>query len=323
MKRLLLLLGAVGTLGACPWSGAQAQDYPNKPVRIVIPYAAGGSTDILTRQLSARLTARLGQSVIVENRPGANGIIGTEVVAKSPADGYTLLMVTNGQTISMGLYPKLPWDIEKDFTPVVNVAAMPNVIVVHPSQPFKTLKEVLDHLKQKPASLSYSHAGVGSPQHIAGELFKLATKVRILPIPYKGGGPAIADAVAGQVEMAVGGVPVVKQHIASGRLRALAVTSTARSPLLPDVPTVAEFGYPGFDAIFWIGLIGPRGIPDAAVARINNEVNAVLKDPEIVNQFAVQGATPMGGTGAEFGAYMKRDVEASTRVIREAGIKPD
>ncbi len=323
MKRLLLLLGAVGTLGACPWSGALAQDYPNKPVRIVIPSAAGGSTDILTRQLSARLTPRLGQSVIVENRPGANGIIGTEAVAKSAPDGYTLLMVTNGQTISMGLYPKLPWDIEKDFAPVVNVAAMPNVIVVHPSQPFKTLKELLDHLKQKPASLSYSHAGVGSPQHIAGELFKLATKVRILPIPYKGGGPAIADAVAGQVEMAVGGVPVVKQHITSGRLRALAVTSTARSPLLPDVPTVAEFGYPGFDAIFWIGLLGPRGMPDSAIARINTEVNTVLKDPEIINQFAVQGATPMGGTGTEFGAYMKRDVEASTRVIREAGIKPD
>lgn len=322
MKRLLLL-GAIATLGTIAWSGTQAQDYPNKPVRIVIPYAAGGSTDILTRQMSARLTVRLGQSVIVENRAGANGIIGTEAVAKSAPDGYTLLMMTNGQTISMSLYPKLPWDIEKDFAPVVNVAAMPNVIVVHPSQPYKTLKDVLDHLKKKPASLSYSHAGVGSPQHIAGELFKLTTKVRILAIPYKGGGPAIADAVAGQVEMAVGGVPVVRQHISSGRLRALAVTSTARSPLLPDVPTVAEFGYPGFDAIFWIGLIGPRGIPDAAVARINTEVNAVLKDPEIVSQFAVQGATPIGGTAADMAAYMKRDLNASGRVIREAGIKPD
>ncbi|MSQ55399.1 MAG: tripartite tricarboxylate transporter substrate binding protein, partial [Betaproteobacteria bacterium] len=313
MRHLTLLLGIV-----CSIAGAQAQDYPNKPVKIVVPYAAGGSTDILTRQISVRVTARLGQSVVVENRTGANGIIGTDVVAKSAPDGYTLLMMTNGQTISMGLYPKLPWDIEKDFAPVVNVAAMPNVIVVHPSQPFNSLKELLDHVRAKPGSLSYSHAGVGSPQHIAGELFKLVTKANIVQIPYKGGGPAIADAVAGQVQVAVGGVPVVKQHIANGRLRPLAVTSSARSPLLADVPTVAEFGYAGFDAIFWIGLLAPRGTPDAAIARINAEVNAVLKDPDIVTQFAVQGATPVGGTPADFGAYIRKDVETSGRVIRDA-----
>lgn len=316
MRHLTLLLGIV-----CSIAGAQAQDYPNKPVKIVVPYAAGGSTDILTRQISVRVTARLGQSVVVENRTGANGIIGTDVVAKSAPDGYTLLMMTNGQTISMGLYPKLPWDIEKDFAPVVNVAAMPNVIVVHPSQPFNSLKELLDHVRAKPGSLSYSHAGVGSPQHIAGELFKLVTKANIVQIPYKGGGPAIADAVAGQVQVAVGGVPVVKQHIANGRLRPLAVTSSARSPLLADVPTVAEFGYAGFDAIFWIGLLAPRGTPDAAIARINAEVNAVLKDPDIVTQFAVQGATPVGGTPADFGAYIRKDVETSGRVIRDASIK--
>lgn len=316
MRHLTLLLGIV-----CSIAGAQAQDYPNKPVKIVVPYAAGGSTDILTRQISVRVTARLGQSVVVENRTGANGIIGTDVVAKSAPDGYTLLMMTNGQTISMGLYPKLPWDIEKDFAPVVNVAAMPNVIVVHPSQPFNSLKELLDHVRAKPGSLSYSHAGVGSPQHIAGELFKLVTKANIVQIPYKGGGPAIADAVAGQVQVAVGGVPVVKQHIANGRLRPLAVTSSARSPLLADVPTVAEFGYAGFDAIFWIGLLAPRGTPDAAIARINAEVNAVLKDPDIVTQFAVQGATPVGGTPADFGAYIRKDVETSGRVIRDANIK--
>ncbi len=318
MRHLTFLLGIL-----CSIAGAQAQDYPNKPVRIVIPYAAGGSTDILTRQISVRLSARLGQSVVVENRAGANGIIGTEVVAKSAADGYTLLMMTNGQTISMGLYPKLPWDIEKDFAPVVNVAAMPNVIVVHPSQPFNNLKELLDHVRAKPGSLSYSHAGVGSPQHIAGELFKLVTRADIVQIPYKGGGPAIADAVAGQVQVAVGGVPVVRQHIASGRLRALAVTSVARSPLLAEVPTVAESGYAGFDAIFWIGLLAPRGTPEAAVARINTEVNAVLKDAEIASQFAVQGATPAGGTPAEFGAHIRKDVETSGRVIRDANIKAD
>jgi tripartite-type tricarboxylate transporter receptor subunit TctC len=325
LQRVAAALAAAGVLsGAAP--SALAQDYanyPNKPVRIVVPYAAGGSTDILTRQISQKLTARLGQSVIVENRPGANGIIGTEVVAKSPADGYTLLMVTNGQTISMGMYPKLPWDLEKDLVPVANVAAMPNVIVVHPSQPFRTLKELIDALHARPGSLSYSHAGVGSPQHIAGELFKLVTRVNLVAVAYKGGGPAIADAVAGQVPVAVGGVPVVKQHIASGRLRALAVTSSARSPLLADVPTVSEFGYANFDAIFWIGLLAPRGTPEAAIARLNADTNAVLKDPEIMSNFAVQGATPAPGTPAEFGAYIRKDIETSGRVIREANIKPE
>ncbi len=321
--RRLFQYAAAACAAACAIGTAQAQDYPNKPVRIVIPYAAGGSTDILTRHISQKLTARLGQSVVVENRPGANGIIGTEAVAKSAPDGYTLLMVTNGQTISMGLYPKLPWDIDKDFAPVVNVATMPNVIVVHPSQPFRTLKDLLEHLRSKPGSLSYAHAGVGSPQHIAGELFKLMAKVDLQQIPYKGGGPAIADTVAGQVPVAVGGLPVVRQHIASGKLRALALTSSARTPLMPDIPAATEFGIPSFDAIFWIGLIAPKGTPDAIIARVNADTNAVLKDPEIASTFATQGATPAGGTAAEFGAWMKKDVETSIRVIREANIKPE
>jgi tripartite-type tricarboxylate transporter receptor subunit TctC len=329
MNQRMRLPGALGALIAglalslAAALSAQAQDYPNRAVRVVIPYAAGGSTDILTRILAQRLGARLGQGVVVENRPGANGIIGTEAVAKSPNDGYTLLMVTNGQTISMGLYPKLPWDLEKDFAPIVNVAAMPNVITVHPSQPFNTLKELIDFAKAKPGALSYSHAGIGSPQHMAGELFKLVTKLNIVPVPYKGGGPAVADAVAGQVPMVVAGVPAISQHVANGRLRALAITSVKRSPLLAEVPTVAEFGYPGFDAIFWIGLLAPRGTPEAAIQRINAETNIVLKDAEIAKQFAVQGATPAGGTPAEFGAYMKADTETWAKVIKEADIKPD
>lgn len=322
MRRLFqFAVAACAVAGAI--DSAQAQDYPNKPVRIVIPYAAGGSTDILTRHMSQKLTARLGQSVVVENRPGANGIIGTEAVSKSAPDGYTMLMVTNGQTISMGLYPKLPWDIEKDFAPVVNVATMPNVIVVHPSQPFRTLKDLLDHLRSKPGSLSYAHAGVGSPQHIAGELFKLMAKVDLQQIPYKGGGPAIADTVAGQVPVGVGGLPVVRQHIASGKLRALALTSSTRTPLMPDIPAATEFGIPSFDAIFWIGLLAPKGTPEAVIARMNADTNAVLKDPDIASTFATQGATPAGGSAAEFGAWIKKDVETSTRVIREANIKPE
>ena len=323
MKNLLALLGTLGALGVGHSLPVHAQDYPSRPVKIVVPYAAGGSTDILTRIVANKLTGRVGQSFIVENRPGANGIIGSEAVARSPADGYTILMATNGQTINVGLYPNLPVDIEKDFVPIVNVAAMPNLIVVHPSVPAKTIHELIELAKARPGSLSYRHAGIGSPPHLAGERFKLVTKINILGIPYKGGGPAVADAVAGVVPMVVVGIPAASQHIASGRLRGLAATSVKRSPLLPELPTVAESGYPGFDAIFWIAIIGPRAMPAAVVQRLNAEINAVLRDPDIEKQFALQGASPAGGTPAELGTYIRKDIEMWSGVIKEANIKAE
>lgn len=324
MNHWTWIIGAAASLalGSAPWHAAQAQDYPNKPIKVVVPYAPGGSTDILTRIVAQKMSTRLGQGVLVENRPGANGVIGTEAVAKSAPDGYSLLMVTNGQTISTGLNPTgLPWNLEKDFVPLVNVAAMPNLIVVHPSQPFKTLGELIDAAKARPGKLSYSHAGLGSPQHMAGELFKLVSKVDIVGIPYKGGGPAVADAVAGQVAIVVAGIPAVSGHVASGKLRALAATSLKRSPLLPELPTVAESGYPGFDAIFWIALIAPRGVPAPVVQKLNVEVNAILRDPEVGNQFSVQGASPAGGSPADLAAYIRNDIETWSRVIKEANIK--
>ena len=323
MKKLLVFLGTISALGLGQALPLHAQDYPSRAVKIVVPYAPGGSTDILTRILANKLTLRVGQTFVVENRPGANGIIGSEAVARAPADGYTLLMVTNGQTINVGLYQNLPVDLEKDFAPIVNVAAMPNLIVVHPSVPAKTIHELIELARAKPGSLSYSHAGIGSPQHLAGEMFKLVTKVDIVGVPYKGGGPAVADAVAGVVPMVVVGIPAASQHIASGRLRGLAATSIKRSPLLPDLPTVAESGYPGFDAIFWIAIIGPRGIPPAAVQRLNSEINVVLRDPDIEKQFALQGASPAGGSPAELGTYMRKDIEMWSGVIKEAKIKAE
>ena len=325
MKNSLKVLAALGALGALalalsPWF-AHAQDYPSRAVRIVVPYAAGGSTDILTRLVAQKLGARLGQTVFVENKPGANGVIGTEIVAKSAADAYTLLMMTNGQTINVGLNSKLPFDTEKDFVPLVNVAVMPNAICIHPSHPARTLREFVDAAKAKPGSLSYSHAGVGSPQHLAGELFKLVTKADIVGIPYKGGGPAVTDAVAGTVPMVVAGIPAISQHVASGRLRALAVTSLTRSQLLVGVPTVAESGYAGFEANFWIALVAPRGVPPEIVQRLNAELNTVLQDAEIGKQFAVQGASPVGGTPAELGTFIRNDIATWIRVIREANIK--
>jgi tripartite-type tricarboxylate transporter receptor subunit TctC len=321
MKKLLVLMGTIGAIGLGQSPNVMAQDFPSRTVKIVVPYAAGGSTDILARLVAQRATARLGQTVIVENRPGANGVIGTEAVVRSPADGYTLLMLTNGQTINVGMNAKMPFDTERDLVPVVNVAVMPNVILVHPSQPMKTIGELIKFAKANPGKLSYSHAGVGSPQHLTGEMFKLATKTYILGIPYKGGGPAVADAVAGQVQMVIAGVPPISQHAASGRLRALAVTSLGRSTLLEGIPTVAESGYPGFDANFWIALVAPRGVPNDAIQRINSEVNAVLKDPEVSKIFSQQGAAPTGGTPADLGAYIKKDIDLWRRVIREAGIK--
>lgn len=325
MKKTISILGAVTSLalGLAPAGETRAQDFPARVVRMVVPYAPGGSTDILSRIVSAKLTARLGQTVVVDNRAGGNGIIGTELVARAPADGYTLLMMTNGQTINVGLYSNLPVDLERDLIPLVNVAAMPNLIVVHPSLPVKTLGNLIDLAKARPASINYSHAGVGSAQHLAGEFFKLVAKVNIVGVPYKGGGPAVSDAIAGNVGMVVAGVPVVSQHLASGRLRALAATSLKRSALLPDLPTVAESGYPGFDAIFWIALVAPRGVPPAIMQRLNAESNAVLRDPEIEKQFSLQGASPVGGSADEFGAYMKKDIELWKRVIKEANIKAD
>lgn len=321
MKKLLVLCSAVSVIGLGPALNAHAQDYPARTVRIVVPYAPGGSTDILARLVAQRLTARVGQTVLVENRPGANGVIGTEAVVRSPTDGYTLLMMTNGQTINVSLAAKLPFDTERDLAPVINIATMPNVILVHPSQPMKSIGELIEYAKAKPGSLSYSHAGVGSPQHLTGELFKLVTKTNIVGVSYKGGGPAVTDAVAGQVQIVVAGVPAISQHAASGRLRALAVTSLNRSALLEGVPTVAESGYADFDANFWIAIVAPRGVSSDVIQRINTEANTVLKDAEISKQFALQGASPVGGTPAALGTFIKNDIETWRRVIRDANVK--
>ena len=324
-KKRMLIRSTVRSLAlglACAFS-AFAQDYPNRAVRVVIPYAAGGSTDILTRILAQRMTARLGQGVVVENRPGANGIIGTDAVAKSPADGYTLLMVTNGQTISMGLYPKLPWDVEKDFAPIVNVAAMPNTIVVHPSQPFNSLKDLIDYARAKPGSLSYSHAGIGSPQHLAGELFKLVSKVNIVQVPYKGTAGQLTALLGNEVQMTFSTMPPAMPLVQAGRLRAIAIGSPRRSPALPDVPTVAESGYPGFDIGAWNGILAPAGTPAAIVNRLATEIARVAKNPEAREKASSQGAELISMTPQEFTDYIKKMTAHFAKVVKATGMRPD
>jgi tripartite-type tricarboxylate transporter receptor subunit TctC len=317
-----VLACAVGLLAAAslPFQSAQAQDFPSRPVKMIIPYAPGGSTDVLGRILGVKLGARLGQPVVVENRAGANGAIGTEAVARSAPDGYTILMLTNGQTIAQVLTPGLSWDLTKDFAPIVNIAGMPNVVVVHPSFPGNTLKDLIDAAKANPGKMTYSHPGVGSPQHLAFEMLKHVAKINVVGVPYKGGGPAIADLMAGHVSTSNAGVPNVKGHITAGRLKPLAITGLKRTPALPDLPTVDESGYKGFDAIFWVALLAPKGTPDAVVKRINADANAVLAEQETSVKFLELGATPVGGTPAELAAYIKKDMEMWKDVIKAANI---
>jgi tripartite-type tricarboxylate transporter receptor subunit TctC len=319
VKSRLMAILAASILAVVPGLASAQDDYPNKVVRIIVPYGAGGSTDVLTRIIAQKLTERLGKTVIVENRAGANGIIGADAAAKAPGDGYTFLAASNGQVVNVVLKKDMPYDLMRDLVPVVNMAVMPNVLGVHPSQPMKTLKEVVDAARAKPGSLAYGHAGVGSSQHLAGEIFRVGAKIDIRQIAYKGGGPAVADALGGHVPLVVAGLPAIAQHAKSGALRAVAVTGEKRSPQLPDVPTMLEQGYPN-NEVFWIGLVAPRGVPPAVIARINTEVNAVLKMPDVVQQIAAQGAEPTGGSAQLLDGFLLKEIENAAKMVRDAKI---
>ncbi|HYC36018.1 MAG TPA: tripartite tricarboxylate transporter substrate binding protein [Usitatibacter sp.] len=320
-RRRSILIASLLALAA-PLHVVAQDEWPSKVVKFVVPYGAGGSTDALARLVAQRLSDRWGKSVIVENKPGANGIIGTDGVAKSPPDGYTFLVASNGQAVNVALRSNLPYDMLRDFVSVVNIAAMPNVLAIHKAQPAQTLKDLVAQAKTKPGSLAFGHAGVGSSQHLTGEILKLEAKIDIRQVPYKGGGPAVADALGGHVPLVVAGVPAMSQHVKSGALRALAVTGPKRSPQLPDVPTMQEQGYRN-DEVFWVALMAPKGTPPAVVARLNAEVNAVLADPAVKAKFAEQGAEVSGGTPEQFDAFLKREIENAARVIKAANIKAD
>jgi tripartite-type tricarboxylate transporter receptor subunit TctC len=312
-----LLAGALA-LGA---GFAHAQQWPSKPIRYIVPFPPAGATDITARIVAEKLGPALGQPVIVENRPGAAGNLGTELVAKSAPDGYTILQVTVAQSISETLYPKLGYSLLRDLQPVAWVARVPNVMVVHPSVPARTVKEFIDYAKANPGKINFASSGSGTSIHMSGEMFKMLTGVDIVHIPYKGSGPAISDLLGGQVSVMFDNLPPSMPHIKSGKLRALAITTTTRYPGLPDLPTMVEAGVPGYDSAAWFGIMAPTGTPGEIVSRINAEVNKILALPDVRARFDQQGAIPAPGTPAEFGAFIQNEITKWGRVVKASGAK--
>jgi tripartite-type tricarboxylate transporter receptor subunit TctC len=316
--RKALALG-VTLLGASVW--AQAQNYPNRPVRFVVPFAAGGSTDIVARTLGAKLNEVLGQSFIVDNRPGGGTVIGTETVARSPADGYTLLVVPAPFTINPSLLPKLPYDPLNDFTPVTLINTTPLVVVVNPSVPARNIKELITLAKAKPGMLNYGSSGTGGSNHLAGELFQAMAGVKMVHVPYKGNAPALTDLVGGHVDLVFNGLTSAFPLIKSGKLRPLAMTSMRRSEVLPEMPTLDESGLKGFEAVAWNGLAGPAKIPQEAVDRLSSAVRKVLTNPEMRERLRSEGSDPVGSTPAEFAQFLRNEITKWGKVIKLSGAK--
>jgi tripartite-type tricarboxylate transporter receptor subunit TctC len=300
--------------------GAIAQGYPAKPVRLVAPFAPGGGSDFIARLIAQKLSERFGQQVIVENKPGAGGNLGAESVVRSPADGYTILLTPASYTVNPALY-KLSFDPIADIAPIIQLSQGPFVVAVHPSVPAKTLKELVAVAAKAPDKLSYASSGNGSIVHLATEYFLDTANIRIVHIPYKGSGPALNDTVAGNVQLVFGSVAAALQYVRSGRLRALAVTTAQRIPAAPDVPTVAEAGYPGYEVINWHGLAGPKGMPREAVAKLNREANEALKSKDVEKILAADGLTAAGGTPERFDAIIKSETARWAKVVKQAGVK--
>ena len=300
-----------------------AQDYPSHPIKMIVPFGAGGPTDIFTRLLAEELRKALKQPFVLENRPGAGTIIGTEAAAKSSPDGYTLLMISATQTTTETLVPSKPYKLLRDFVPVASLLNSELVMVVHPSVPVNTVKDFITLAKSKPGALNYASSGVGSNYHMAGELFKNLTGTNILHVPYKGSSGARNDIISGQIEMMFDSVPSMAPMIQAGRVKALGTTGKMRSAILPDVPTLSEAGVPGYEATIWIGVMAPAGTPQAIITLLNTEINKILARADVVEAWTKQGATAMSMTPEQFGDYVQSEIDKWARVINANGIKPE
>lgn len=302
-------------------AGVCAQGYPTKTVRIIVPYAPGGNTDFTARVIATKLTDVFGQQVVVENRPGGATNIGSDLVAKSAPDGYTLLMGGASNAINMSLYPKLPYETLRDFAPVSLCVKGANVLAVHPSLPAKNVKELIALAKARPGKLNYASSGLGSSNQMAGELLKLMAGVNIVHVPYKGNAPAITDTIGGQVEMIFSGVPALIPHVQSGRLRAIAIGSLKRFPALPEVPTIDESGLKGYEATTWFGLLAPIKVPKEIVTRLNVEFGRILASKDVSERFINEGIEPIGGTPESFGVFIRDEIAKYAKVVKAANLK--
>lgn len=301
---------------------AAAQDYPTKPVRVIIPFPPGAINDTVGRLIATELTNRLGKQFIVDNRAGAGGVVGTELAANAPKDGYTLLVVSLVNTVNPWLY-KLNYEPIKSFAPIAFVASSPNILVVNPQVPAKTLAEFIALAKKQPGKVQYASGGVGSFMHLGGELFKLSAGVNLLHVPFRGGGPAMTDVMGGHTNAAFATIPTATPQVKSGKVRALAVGASKRQAALPDVPTADEAGLPGYHVSNWVGLVAPVGIPSAIVDKLNKEIAAIMESPEMQKQLENQGLEFISMTPAEFGTFMEKELAQWGRVVKEGGIKAE
>ena len=313
-----------GLLGTMFLSGpVSAQDYPVKPVRIIVPFAAGGPADLFARAMAQRLQESLGQNFIVENKVGGGAIIGTDAAAKSAADGYTLLMMSNTHTVNESLIPVKPYELLRDFVPIAPVNSSDLLLVVHPSFPANSLKELIALVKSKPGKYNYASSGPGTPYHMAGELFKAMSGTYIVHVPYRGSSGARTDVLGGQVEMMFDAITTMTEHVKSGRVRAIATSGKSRSQVLPDVPTLSESGVPGYEATIWLGLMAPKNTPAAIVEKLNAEIGKITSRPELRAAWAKSGAVPMQMSSPEFARFISEDIAKWAKIVKISGAKAE
>ena len=316
MKRFLAALLLVPCL-------AVAQSYPAKPVRMIVPFPPGGGTDVIGRVTAQHLSRSWGQPVVVENKPGASGIIGSDIVAKSVGDGYTLLLQSTQQSINLSLYKQLPYDTLRDFAPVAFIAAAPFLMLVHPAVPASNVQELIAYIKTQPGGINYASSGIAGGAHLAGAMLATAAGVQLTHIPYKGGGPALADVIGGQVPLVFDPIPSSIGHVRGGRLKVIAISSAQRSALMPEVPTVAESGVPGFAVSSFFALYAPAATPKDIVNKINADVNRILELPDVKEQFAALGAEPVAMTPDQFALYLRTEIAKFAKAIKDSGAKAE
>ena len=317
MRRMFLALITIA--GCSPGAPLHAQNYPSRPIRLIIPFSPGGATDVPGRILAQKLSEGFGQQVVVDNRPGAGSTIGTDLAAKSPADGYTLLLTATPFVISAGLYKHLPYDPLKDFAPVMQIGSAPNVLVVHPSLPAKSVRELIALARAQPDKIDFASSGNGGAQHLFGVLFMSLANIRLTHIPYKGSAPATTDLISGQVSVGFPGIAIALPQSKAGRLRSLAVTSAQRSPQMPDVPSIAEAGVPGYEATLWLGVAAPQATPKVIIDLLNAEITRVLRSSDLKSGFRAVGTDVVASTPEAFGAFIRSEHTKWVRVVRESG----